>query len=148
MSLSAIMGAYELMRERLHPYLQYGRGRFMETTPSVATAPERGLDPGLHGLLISRTPAWQFSAAERVVCALKAVVIRITRGEALYFAENSNLDIVATGETVLDAIDEFSQLLVDFYLHYRELSWDDAIGDARRLKELYGNLFVEGSVEG
>ena len=148
MSLAAIMDGYKLMHERLHPYPEHGYGNFMETATEIATAPERDLDPGLHRISISRTPAWQFSFAEKVVYASKPVMICITKGENLYFAENSNLDIVATGETVFDAINEFSELLVDFYCHYRGLDREEVTGDAKRLKALYDDLFTEIAVEG
>jgi hypothetical protein len=75
--------------------------------------------------------------------ARKPVTIAIRRGEQLWFAENERLDIFATGATIEAAVHEFETLLVLFYEHYKTLKTSRASAQARRLKRVFGEGFVE-----
>jgi hypothetical protein len=75
--------------------------------------------------------------------ARKPVSIRISRGEASWFAENDYVDVFAIGETIEEAVHEFSRHLVHFFCHYRDLDEAQAMGEARRLKKLFAEEFVE-----
>ncbi len=72
----------------------------------------------------------------------KPISMRIYKDEDLIFAENETLGIVGTGEDENEAVHEFSNHLKHFYTYYNSLSWDKVTGDAKRLKEIYENLFV------
>ena len=144
MSLEAIKHSYALRQER---EWQPPPGRYL-SSGWVSTGSESELDPGLHGLALSRTPAWQFRAEKQVVLASKPVIICLTRGEELFFAENETLGIVATGETVFEAVEEFGEQLVDSYFHYKHLPWERTTGEATKLKQFYEEFFSEVQVEG
>jgi len=62
-----------------------------------------------HGLRAfgSETPCWRFADLNTVVLSSKPVLVRISKGESLFFAENENLNIYATGETRDEAIQTF-----------------------------------------
>jgi hypothetical protein len=90
-----------------------------------------------------RMPKRIFSAEDIRLKSLKPVAIRVRKGEELWFAENDRLDIYATGDSVEDAVKEFSVCLVHFYLHYKDLGPQDAIGEAKKLKALFIDEFSE-----
>jgi hypothetical protein len=148
MSPASIIEGYELMRERERPMCELGTGGYVEGTFSVGTAPERGIDPFPWGRPLSRTPAWQFAAADHVVFSSKPVAIAVSRGEQLFFAENEKLGIVATGKSVLDAVEDFGEQLVESYFHYRRLGWDDVTGRAVEVKHFFEDFFSEARVAG
>ncbi|MCK4391113.1 MAG: hypothetical protein KAV83_12855 [Desulfobacterales bacterium] len=74
---------------------------------------------------------------------LVEVVCEVTKGQTLFFAEDENLGIFATGESRNEAISAFGEHLVHFYEHYKRLNWDSVTGEARRLKKIYEELFEE-----
>jgi hypothetical protein len=148
MSLASIIDTYKRMREHDRPVDELGAGGYVEGTSSVGTAPERGVDPFPWGRPLPRTPAWQFTAADHVVFSSRPVVIALSRGEQLFFAENENLGIVATGRSVLDAVEDFGEQLVESYLHYRRLGWNDVTGRAVELKRFFEDFFSEARVAG
>ncbi|MEA1991059.1 MAG: hypothetical protein U9N58_02540 [Thermodesulfobacteriota bacterium] len=73
-------------------------------------------------------------------------MVKVTRGEILFFVENETLDIFATGETREEAIRAFNEHLIYFYNHYKNLSWDRVTGEAERLKRLYEDLFQDVTI--
>jgi hypothetical protein len=97
------------------------------------------------GFSAAQTPCWRFTALGKVVLASKPVSIRTSKGESLFFAENENLGIYATGESRNEAIQAFSEHVVHFYQHYKGLSWYRVTGEAHRLKYLYENLFRDAA---
>lgn len=52
-------------------------------------------------------PRWLFAITECRLKANKAIHIRLTRGTELWFAENEQLDVFATGSTTQEAVEEF-----------------------------------------
>lgn len=110
-------------------------------TRELTALPEKGEES--IGEYPSVTPLWLFHGATASVVSLKPVAVRHGKGETLFFAENENLDIYATGESLREAIQEFSEILVHFYGHYSRLPWDRVMGEASRLKGIYEELFRE-----
>ena len=66
--------------------------------------------------------------------------VKISKGEALFFAENEYFGIFATGESRDEAINNFSEQIIHFYDHYKQLNWNRAAGEALRIKKLFENL--------
>lgn len=139
MTLTHINESYELRDERL----RFMPEHFQRGVTAVSTASELDVPPWSSGFSAIRTPLWRFSSMHTVIISSKPVSVRISKGETLFFAENENLGIYATGETSGEAIHAFSEHLVHFYVHYTRLSWDRVTGEARRLKKLYEDLFQD-----
>ena len=116
---------------------------FIKGITSISTVSELDLKPVSLGFSTAKTPLWRFPSLHGVVLSSKPVSVKIRRGETLFFAENENLGLYATGESRDDAIRAFCEQLIHFYNHYKGLSWNHVTGEARRLKEIYENLFRE-----
>jgi hypothetical protein len=90
------------------------------------------------------TPIWRVERPHE--CDLRArrpIGVRLRHEGPFFFAENEELALYGVGETVGDAVDDLKSHLAHFYSHYRSLSWDQVTGEARRLKQLYADLFIE-----
>jgi len=148
MNVASIVGGYDLMRERQYLPEEHAGAGFVGSGSFVGTAPERGLDPFSYGRLLSRTPAWQFAGEDHIVFSSRPVTIALSRGEELFFAENETLGIVATGESILDAIEDFGAQLVESYFHYTGLGWDRVTGRAVEVKRFFKDFFRVGRVAG
>ena len=72
----------------------------------------------------------------------KPVSVKVSKSESLFFAENENLGIFATGESRNEAIQAFCEQLVHFHDHYTNLNWEQVTGKAHRLKQYYELLYV------
>jgi hypothetical protein len=92
---------------------------------------------------VFEVPMWAFSSGKRTLRANKPISVRISQGEELFFAEHDYLDVFATGETPASAVASFSELLVGFYDHYRQVGWDSVKDEAERLKYVYEDIFAE-----
>jgi hypothetical protein len=134
-----IAEGYQLRDERL----RFMPENFQRGVTSLPTASELDSRSWSSEFSAVRTPCWRFAALDRVVLSSKPVAIRVSKGESLFFAENENLAIYATGETRGEAIQAFSDHVTHFYHHYKSLSWDRVTGEACRLKKLYGDLFQD-----
>ena len=71
---------------------------------------------------------------------VEPVRVKISKGEILFFAENEFFGIFATGESRDEAINNFSEQIIHFYNHYKQLNWNRAAGEALRIKKLFKNL--------
>ena len=71
---------------------------------------------------------------------VEPVRVKISKGETLFFAENEYFGIFATGESRDEAINNFSEQIIHFYNHYKQLNWNRAAGGALRIKRLFENL--------
>jgi hypothetical protein len=138
MNQAQINESYELRNERL----DFIPENFERGITSVSTASELDLKP-ISCFSTANTPFWRFPSSHGVVISSKPVSVKISRGETLFLAENENLGLYATGGSRDDAIHAFCEQLIHFYKHYKELSWNRVTGEARRLKEIYENLFRE-----
>ena len=139
MSLAQINESYELRNERL----DFIPENFKKGITSVSTASELDLKPISWGFSTAKTALWRFPSLHGVVLSSKPVSVKISRGETLFFAENENLGLYATGESRDDAIRAFCEQLIHFYKHYKGLKWNRVTGEAYRLKEIYEKLFRE-----
>lgn len=132
-----IAESYQLRDERL----RFMPENFQRGVATVSTASELDARPWSSSFSAVKTPCWRFTDLNTVVLSSKPVSGRISKGESLFFAENENLNIYATGETRDEAIQTFSDQVTHFYHHYKRLSWDRVTGEACRLKKLYEDLF-------
>ena len=92
-----------------------------------------------------KRPMWRFNSEKKTLTSSKPIVVKISRGETSFFADNETLDIYAIGDTIEDAINDFCIQLLDFYEHYRTLDSDEANSNALKLKKTYLNLFTVSS---
>jgi hypothetical protein len=109
---------------------------------SVSTAADLDTMPNVYEYAASKTPMLRIVIRKKIIIPPKPVSVKISKGEKLFFAENDNLNLYATGETSQEAVQEFCEQLLHFYMHYKKLSWDKVTGEGRRLKEIY-NQFTE-----
>jgi hypothetical protein len=71
---------------------------------------------------------------------VEPVRVKISKGETLFFAENEDFGIFTTGKSREEAISNFSEQIIHFYNHYKQLNWNRATGEALRIKKLFKNL--------
>ena len=86
-----------------------------------------------------------FKIGDQKLVARKRLHISFSRGEELWFAEYEPLDIIATGTNPEEAFFEFTQLVFHYFRHYSDLEYEKARGQARRLKKLFAETFIEVS---
>lgn len=92
-----------------------------------------------------KMPAWQFRSGGVEVIAKKPVAVHMLKGDHLWFAQSDNLDIYATGETPMDALQDFHVQLVHFFKHYRSRQHKDLVGHALKLKAIFEENFEEAT---
>lgn len=134
-----IEDSYDLIRSRKLdiPFGDYEFGSLEST--------EVDFDPEeyLQRIWAKTFPKWQFKATGLRIFSSKPIEVVITRGNGTYFAENEPLEIYASGNSEQEAIEDFCQHVIYFYKHYKDLDWDEVIGRAMELKEIYEKLFQE-----
>jgi hypothetical protein len=106
---------------------------------SSGTAEGLRYDPGRQFIVMGRF----FDSDGFSLRAVKPIAIMVREGEQLWFAENEQLDIFATGEDEVDAVKEFSRHVLAFYRHYESLDPSEALGEAKRLKMVFKEGFIE-----
>jgi len=75
---------------------------------------------------------------KNIICSVKAY-----RDEDFFFAENENLAVCGTGDTLRDALQDLELHITHFFEYYKNLDNSQPAGDALRLKSLYKNLLIE-----
>lgn len=88
-------------------------------------------------------PKFTFRSDEIRLRALKPVTIFISKGEELWLADNENLNIYATGKDSVEAIKDFTEQLIHFYLRHKSSSEENLLEYARRLRKIFLENFVE-----
>lgn len=73
----------------------------------------------------------------------RAITVHITKEDNLYFVENETLMVYGCGESYQEAIEDLAVDILHFWQYYRNLSRNDVIGMAVKLKEIYDNLTIE-----
>ena len=106
----------------------------------VGTGREKMTDADLQKHLSHGYSAPLWSISKKKVS--RPIKVKIYLEGNMFFVENETLVLIGVGESITDAIDDFSKQVVHFYKYYRKLSWDRVTGDAERLKGLYETLFV------
>ena len=105
------------------PPISYGSGEIYKSFPPVVFL-------------------WNIMRGDRSFDAKKPIIVHVYRGESLFLAENDTLNIYASGVSYEEAISEFKDQLIHQWEIYGNTSIDDMIGDAKRLKRIYKNLFL------
>jgi len=88
-------------------------------------------------------PLWAVWAEGKWYKLSLPIQVHISKEGDLYFAENEALLLYGMGESIREAVEDLGQDIFYFWEYYRNLSWDDVIGDGRRLKEIYERLLIE-----
>jgi len=139
MNVAQINESYELRDERLG----FIPENFSRGVIDTSTGLEDNVKPWRWGSIIVKIPLWRFTSPKAEVISTKPVLVKISKGESLFFAENENLGIFATGDSRNEAISAFNEHLIHFHYHYKHLDWNKATGEAQRLKKIYEDLFKE-----
>ena len=143
MNVAQINESYKLRDERLGFIPEH----FNRGVVGTSTGLEDDKKPWRWGSIIGKTPLWRFTSPKAEIISAKPVLVKVSKGESLFFAENENLGIFATGESRNEAIRAFNEHLIHFHKHYKQLDWNKATGEAQRLKKIYEDLFKEVSHE-
>ncbi|MDA0840612.1 MAG: hypothetical protein O3B01_32525 [Planctomycetota bacterium] len=109
----------------------------------LTVRPEGDIYPVRGPIQLCVTPMWAFHSDEGSVEANRPVVIRHWESGEAVLAENDNLGIYESGATLQEAIEEFSDTLVHFFVHYSSKAASEVMGEAARRKKLYAELFQE-----
>ncbi len=86
---------------------------------------------------------WKININRKIYYTPKPISVMIYRDGEFYFAENENLAVCGTGNTLENAIKDFCLHIIHFYNYYKKIDKNKLIGDALRLKRLYNKLFIE-----
>jgi len=70
----------------------------------------------------------------------KPLTVKFHKEGRWFFAENEVLVITGVGETIDQAIEDFRTHVLYFVNYYKNLSENNLIGDAIRLKKIFNNL--------
>ena len=92
---------------------------------------------------IRSAPIWRVRKEQRYFRLSQAILVRVRHDEGFFFAENETLQLVGTGSDVEAALADFSMHLVHFHQYYSSLPEDRVIGEGKRLRNLFRDLFVE-----
>ena len=133
-----IAQSYELLNERMMSV----PSNFNRSIGRTDTAIETDLGEYLRSLK-SETPNWSFRWQHKTVTSVLPVILSIKKEGTDYLVENETLKIFVAAESLDQALMFFSEQVVHFYDHYRNLTPDRVTGEAERLRELYCAYFNE-----
>jgi len=88
-------------------------------------------------------PLWALQIKGKLYKLSLPIEVHISKEGDLYFAENETLLLSGSGQSIREAIEDIQSDVFYFWNYYRNLSPDEIIGDASRLKEIYENLVIE-----
>lgn len=88
-------------------------------------------------------PLWGFHIEGKWYKLSLPVQVQISREGDFCFAENEQLVLYGSGETIQEALEDLASDILYFWNYYRRLAWDDVICEGRRLKEIYEKLVIE-----
>jgi hypothetical protein len=106
-------------------------------TESVSNAPSEIAGAGL----FNSVPIWIIKGVGHELRAKKAIRIRIRKDGDYYFAANETLAIEGTGLTASEAVEDFCTHVTHFHSYYQRFSFDQLMGEATRLKQVFADLF-------
>lgn len=92
---------------------------------------------------ISRRPLWGVQIEGRRFRAVRPIELHVFQDGEFFFAESETLNILGTGFSAREAIEDAVHHLIHFWEYYRKLSWNQVTSEAARLKKLFETLFVE-----
>ncbi len=123
----------DVFEERRHPRPAWAEDR---TGQDVTGEPEYPSE-------IAIVPFWVVSARGVTLRARRAIAARVSCGETHVLIDNDSLGIYAAGESTEDAVRDFNEQIIDQFRFYSQIHEDQTIGEGRRLKRLFGELFSE-----
>jgi hypothetical protein len=74
---------------------------------------------------------------------VRPLLVQVYTDEGFVFARNVSLSICGTGQSLEEAMADFSLHAIHFYEYYKALPASKLMGDAIKLKRLFADLFVE-----
>ncbi len=87
-------------------------------------------------------PIWRLQVEAKKFYSPKPISVKVYRDEDFFFAENENLHVCGTGDTVQDALQDLCLHIIHFFEYYGKLDRTKLTGDALRLKDIYRNLLI------
>lgn len=97
---------------------------------------------GLRGVMRS-SPIWHVPQEQHSCQLARPLLISVRKEEEFFFVENETLQIVGIGTTGNEAMEDFFIHLLHFHQYYAKLPSNKVMGEGKKLKELYSNLFTE-----
>ena len=88
-------------------------------------------------------PLWGFHVEGKSYELSVPVQVQISREGDFCFAENEQLVLYGSGETIREALEDLTSDILYFWKYYRRLSWDEVIGEGRRLKKIYEKFVIK-----
>lgn len=142
MSASTIYDSYEEIRTRqksIPPDLGFSAHSFIETGSEIPLEEGSRQDQQIPEV----APLWAVHAGEKLYLASRPIRVHVFRDGNLFFAENETLLVCGTGESAWEAVEDLELHIIHFWEYYKKLPWGRVMGDAKRLKHLYGDLLIE-----
>jgi len=92
---------------------------------------------------ISPVPLFGINISEKVYYTFKKPLqLELRQDGKWFFAENETLQVVGTGSTVEEAVDDIKGHLMFFREYYMKISADKLAEDAIQLKKTYSEIFA------
>lgn len=88
-----------------------------------------------------KIPLMEFTTEDNILHSNKPVVIEVNLEDGIFYATNETLNIDAEGNTLVDAIEDFSRHINYFYSYYSKKDISEVMGNATRLKDIYESHF-------
>lgn len=90
---------------------------------------------------ITKVPLRRFATEENILYSDKPVMIEITLEDRVFYATNETLNIDAEGNSIANAILDFSRHIIYFYNYYTNKNETEVMSNAARLKKVYDDYF-------
>ncbi|MCX6640894.1 MAG: hypothetical protein NTW14_10510 [bacterium] len=93
---------------------------------------------------LKKTPLFQVEGEDIIYKTKKPILVKASLEDDLYIVENESLLIYGVGDTLEEALRDFSYHVIYFHKYYNNLKVSQLTGDGFRLKKIYETLFIEG----
>lgn len=87
-------------------------------------------------------PIWSIRGEHGHRQLRKPLAVALSQDGDYFFAANEELNLIGTGVSPHEAVQDLLAHVEHFEEEYRSLAWDRVTGDAVRLKKLFESLFV------
>lgn len=89
-------------------------------------------------------PLWYINNGEIRLLAKNPIQMNIYIEEDCFSVENESLNIYAVGFSLEEAIENFTDHVIEFWKHYKALPYNKAGKFAKKLKNKYLSSFIKG----
>ena len=91
----------------------------------------------------STLPLFALNSGGAVYRLVRPIAVKTYRDGEWVFAENEALNLIGTGSTLQEAINDLQLHVVHFWNYYSRIPDESLTADARQLKRIYSDRFIQ-----